>query len=112
MTDVINAIVSIWTTCDLHNLLNSIHSQCNHHTYLANQRVWELGAGLVLNFPAERRQRVAIDKSIQAAQQARGRSDRGALAGAPAMFHSSLLHLTPSRPLPRRSQANDALHGE
>ena len=48
--------------------------------------------------PAERRQRVVIDKSIQAAQQARGRSERAALAGAPAMFYSSLLHLTPSRP--------------
>jgi hypothetical protein len=31
---------------------------------------------------AERRQRVVIDKSIQAAQQARGRSERGAVAGA------------------------------
>ena len=30
---------------------------------------------------AERRQRVVIDKSIQAAQQARGRNERGALAG-------------------------------
>jgi hypothetical protein len=37
-----------------------------------------------LKLVAERRQRAVIDKSIQAAQQARGRSERGALAGAAA----------------------------
>ena len=51
---------------------------------------------------AERRQRVVIDKSIQAAQQARGRSERGALAGASASHsctRTSGIHV-PAMPYP------------
>lgn len=64
-----------------------------------------------LKLVAERRQRAVIDKSIQAAQQARGRSERGALAGAAAAPLCPIA-LTPSCPRPAAKQSMRSLESE